>query len=297
MIYISGCGGMLGEAFYRLWSKEEELTCSDIDVNEPWLQYCDVRDEYGYLKSVEKSRADVLIHLAALTDLEYCEANPRDAYMTNTIGVENAAYIANTLTIPLIYVSTAGIFDGKKEIYDDWDLPNPIGVYARSKYVGEVFVREHVRRHLVCRAGWMMGGGKKDKKFVKKIIDKIPVEGTADLFVVMDKQGTPTYTDDFALTVRQLLASQNWGTYNVVCHGLTTRFEVARAIVDNLNRSNLVKVHGVTSDFWRGTYWAPRPPSEQLLCRKLELRGNRVMRPWTVALSSYIQQFWSDKIL
>jgi len=73
-----------------------------------------------------------------------------------------------------LYISTAGIFDGKKDLYDDWDMPNPLGVYARSKYMGERFVVENANRFLVCRAGWMMGAGpKKDKKFIQKLMKQI----------------------------------------------------------------------------------------------------------------------------
>jgi len=87
-------------------------------------------------------KPDYLFHLGAYTDLEFCETNIDDTYNTNTLSVESAVYLANELDIPLLYISTAGIFDGKKELYDDWDLPNPLGHYARAKYAGERFVIE-----------------------------------------------------------------------------------------------------------------------------------------------------------
>ena len=173
-IYIAGCGGMLGEAFYKKFSNEYDLMCTDIDVNESWLSYLDFRNLKEYKSQVEKFNPDYLIHLGAHTSLEYCEMNSDDAYDTNTKSVENAVYISNLLNIPIIYISTAGIFDGSKEEFDDWDTPNPLGVYARTKYLGERFVIENSSRYLVCRAGWMMGGGpKKDKKFINKIIKQI----------------------------------------------------------------------------------------------------------------------------
>ena len=108
--------------------------------------------------------------------------------------MEHAVHIANELGIPLLYISTAGIFDGAQETYDDWDQPNPLGQYARSKYMGEKFVPENCRQHLVCRAGWMMGGGPaKDKKFIQKLMKQLK-EGASELFIVDDKLGTPTYT-------------------------------------------------------------------------------------------------------
>jgi dTDP-4-dehydrorhamnose reductase len=99
------------------------LRCSDIDVNENWLTYLDFRNLKAYWEDVSQFKPDYLFHLGAYTDLEFCELNKDAAYETNTISVENAAHIANLLNIPLFYVSTAGIFDGKKELYDDWDVP------------------------------------------------------------------------------------------------------------------------------------------------------------------------------
>ena len=172
-IYIAGAGGMLGEAFYRIFKDDFDLKCTDKDVNEDWLGFLDFRDFDKYKDDVETFKPDYLFHLGAYTDLEFCEQNIDDTYLTNTISVENAVYIANSLDIPLLYISTAGIFDGEKELYDDWDEPNPLGHYARSKYMGERYVVTHSNRYVVCRAGWMMGGGpKKDKKFIKGKIEK-----------------------------------------------------------------------------------------------------------------------------
>ena len=173
-IYIAGCGGMLGEAFYKIFNKDYILKCSDIDLNEKWLTYLDFRDIDNYRKDVYDFQPDFLFHLGAFTDLEFCETNKDDTYITNTLAVENAVFISNELKIPLLYISTAGIFDGSKDSYDDWDTPNPLCTYARSKYAGELFVQNNSNKYIICRAGWMMGGGlKKDKKFVNKIINQI----------------------------------------------------------------------------------------------------------------------------
>ena len=200
-IYMAGCGGMLGEAFYIQFKKEFKLKCTDKDVNTPWLSFLDFRHFENYRKDVLDFNPDYLFHIGAHTDLEFCENEIDDTYATNTLSVENAVKIANELDIPLLYISTAGIFDGKLNSYDDWALPNPLGHYARSKYAGELFVKENISRHLICRAGWMMGGGpQKDKKFIQKLMKQIK-EGKKELFVVNDKDGTPTYTHDFAKNV------------------------------------------------------------------------------------------------
>jgi len=214
-----------------------------------------------------------LFHLGAHTDLEYCEQNQSDAYHTNTLSVESAVSIANDLDIPLLYISTAGIFGGEKEYYDDWDLPNPLGHYARSKLAGENIVVQNARRYLVCRAGWMMGGGpQKDKKFINKLMLQIKNE-TKELFIVDDKLGTPTYTHDFANTVDTLLNKELWGLYNVVCQEITSRIEVAQELVKILNLENKVKITPVKSAYWGKEYFAKRPASERLITSKLNILG------------------------
>ena len=293
-IYVAGCGGMLGEAFYSVFKESYNLKCTDINVNDDWLSFLDFRDFDLYKKDVEEFKPDYLFHLGAFTDLEYCEENVDDTYMTNTISVENAVYIANNLNIPLLYISTAGIFDGKQDTYDDWDLPNPLGHYARSKYAGEVFVEKNIQKHLICRAGWMMGAGpKKDKKFVQKIMQQIK-DGKKELFIVNDKLGTPTYTHDFAQNVKLLLEKEYWGLYNMVCSGITGRFEVAEELIKILKLEDDVKVIPVDSSYWKKEYYAERPPSERLVDKKLELRGVNVMRDWKICLEEYIRDYYTD---
>jgi dTDP-4-dehydrorhamnose reductase len=293
-IYIAGCGGMLGEAFHKIFNEDYELKCTDIDVNEAWLSSLDFRDYEAYRRDVSEFKPDFLFHLGAYTDLEYCDLNQDDAYATNTMAVENAAYISNQLDIPMLYISTAGIFDGAKDTFDDWDQPNPMGHYARSKYAGEVFVEKNVRRHLICRAGWMMGSGpKKDKKFIQKIMQQLK-QGKKELFVVNDKLGTPTYTHDFARNVKLLLEKELWGLYNMVCGGITGRLEVAQELLKVLNLTDEVKVTPVGSDYWKGVYFADRPASERLINKKLDLRGLNVMRDWRVCLEEYIGSYYQD---
>lgn len=293
-IYIAGCGGMLGEAFYHVFKEEYKLKCTDKDVNEEWLSFLDFRDFEKYRQDILSFIPDYLFHLGALTDLEYCELHVDDAYATNALSVENAVIIANELDIPILYISTAGIFDGKKEAYDDWDVPNPLGAYARAKWAGEQYVQECARRFFICRAGWMMGGGPiKDKKFINKIMRQLK-EGRKELFIVNDKLGTPTYTYDFAYNVKRLLETEYWGLYNMVCGGMTSRLEVAKEILSLLGLTEKVRITEVTSEHFKEEYFAERPACERLVNRKLDLRGLNIMRDWKTGLKEYLEKDFAD---
>jgi dTDP-4-dehydrorhamnose reductase len=293
-VYIAGGGGMLGEAFYRQFKNGFDIRVTDIDTNEDWIDFLDFRDAAAYHKDVVNFRPDYLFHLGAHTNLEYCEKNTGDAYLTNTLSVEHAVAISNELDIPLLYISTAGIFDGQKDVYDDWDQPNPLGHYARSKYMGERFVIENKSRYLICRAGWMMGGGPaKDKKFIGKILRQVK-EGKTELDIVNDRFGTPTYTHDFANNVRLMLRHGLWGVYNMACSGETSRIEVTREILRILGKENDIRVNEVSSRFFGKEYFAPRPYSERLVNTKLQLRNMDRMRDWKRCLHEYLDIYYRE---
>ncbi|MGI9103743.1 MAG: SDR family oxidoreductase [Terriglobales bacterium] len=290
-IYIAGCGGMLGAAVYRQFSAVASVEATDIDVNESWLTFGDVRDYDAIRESVLNFRPALIVNLAAHTDMEYCERNAQDAWLTNAFGSENLAVVANELNVPYVYISTAGIFGGEKAEFNDYDDPLPLSVYAKSKYAGERFVREHVSRFYVVRAGWMMGGGpRKDKKFVNKIYKQLAA-GARELFAVDDKAGTPSYTEDFARGLLALVQSGRYGVYNQVCEGSASRYDVAVELVRCLGLQDQVKVTPVSSEWFKSEYFAPRPASERLVCLKLRALGLYLMRHWKVSLAEYAGQF------
>ena len=293
-IYFAGCGGMLGEAFYKKFNKDYECRFTDKDLNEDWLDFLDFRNAESYFEDVLNFNPDLLVHLGAYTSLEYCDENELDALNNNVTSLETAVLISNKLDIPLLFISTAGIFDGLKNEYDDWDAPGPLGVYARSKVLAEDYISRNANKYYVMRAGWMMGGGpKKDIKFVGKILRQIK-NGKNILNIVNDKDGTPTYTHDFVNVAFNLINSGRYGIYNCVCEGLTSRLEVAKEIIKILNLENTVKINEVNSDFFNKEYFSKRPRSERLLNKKLEILKLNDMRDWKISLKEYIQNYFTN---
>jgi len=289
---LLGAGGMLGKAVYEVFSKNyKQVMATDIDLNEPWLSFLDFREYSQVEKAFTSFQPDLVLHLGALTDLEHCEKNIENSWLTNALGPENTAILCKRYNIPMVYISTAGIVDGAQDVYNDFDAPNPLSIYAKSKYYGEVFVKTYLEKFFIFRAGWMMGGGvKKDKKFINKIFKQIQ-GGATELFVVNDKLGTPTYTNDFANGIHKVVQSGLYGLYNQVCGGSCSRLDVAREFVRLLGLEQKVKVTQVTSDYFNDTYFAPRPLSEKLVNMKLDARGLNFMRDWKVCLAEYAAEF------
>jgi len=260
------------------------------------LSFLDFRNFDEYRQDVIDFKPNWLFHLGAYTDLEYCELHPEDTYETNTKSVESAVSIANELNIPLLYISTAGIFDGLKDVYDELDQPVPLGHYGKSKYLGEKYVIENSNSYLVCRAGWMMGGGaKKDKKFIQKLMSQI-LSGRRILNIVNDKLGTPTYTHDFARNTALLIEKNQRGLFNMVCGGLTSRLEVAHELIQLLNLQDVINIEEVTTAFFSEEYFAERPACERLINKRLNDLDLNIMRDWKIALHDYVRSYYAAHI-
>jgi len=286
---------MLGEAFYNTFYDDYKVHASDIEVNESWLTELDVRDLDAIREEALEFQPDYIINLAAHTDLEFCENNPDDTYLTNTVGAENGASISEELGSTYVFISTAGIFDGGKEIYNEDDIPVPLNVYGKSKYNAELSIKNSCTKYFIFRAGWMMGGGHKDKKFVHKIIKQI-LAGKRVLHVVDDLKGSPTYTYDFARNVKEMISTDFYGLYNMTCEGGPSRYDVAAEMLKIFDLQDRIELIEVKSDHFSEEYFAPRPDSEVLENAKLRLRNLNTMRDWGLSLKDYLEKDWTQLV-
>lgn len=251
----------------------------------------DVRDAQQVIATVSGQQPNLVIHLAAETDVDRCEVEVDHAYRTNTLGTWNIALACQREDIPMVYVSTAGVFDGRKsEPYIEFDHPNPVNVYGKSKLQGEELVRQLLSRYFVVRASWMIGGGPmKDRKFVGKIIKQLDA-GAKELNAVTDKIGSLTYAPDFSHHLVKLIETKHYGTYHLANKGTCTRYDVARHILDHLRRKDVV-LNAVTSEAF--ILPASRANSEMLRNYALELRGMNTVRDWREALDDYLDKHYS----
>jgi len=293
-IYVAGCGGMLGQAVHAACTSVAEVAASDLDPRADWLEQLDVADLDRFSAAVDAFRPDLVINLAAQTDLEVCERQPDLARAANTVGTANGATVAARLGVPYVCISTAGIFDGSQDVYSDDDPAHPTTVYGATKLAGEVVARATLDEHFVLRAGWMMGGGPAlDKKFVNLLYRQLSA-GARTLHAVTDKLGSPTYTHDFARGLLEVVGSGQYGTYNMVGEGPASRFDVAVELVRLLGLADVVEVVPTTSEFFAADYFADRPRSEQLSNDRLRDRGLGPMRAWRDALAEYAEEYAAD---
>lgn len=290
-ILVTGAAGMLGFALCpRLSEEGHHVLATDIRMLVSDIKKLDVRDLNQVIDFCRFNAPDAVMHLAAETDLELCEKDIRHAYLTNTIGTRNLAWVCRDLDIPMVYISSVGVFDGTKpEPYDENDIPNPINVYGRTKWAGEIIVESVLQRYFIVRAGWMIGGGEREKKFVALIIQQIR-KGSKQIQVVTDKIGTPTYNVDFARGLVWLVSTGHYGIYNFSSGGIVSRYQVAQKILEVLGRNDVV-LAGITSDsqYIRDNFPTLRPKSEAMCSIKMKALNLKCMRPWDVALEEYLK--------
>jgi dTDP-4-dehydrorhamnose reductase len=300
-VLITGCGGMLGNAIYPYFrARVPNLLATDIQI-EPdehdWLTYVDARDPAAMAKAFDGFRPDLVLHLAALVDVEECEAKQDAATESNVTATRITAELSAKFNADLVYISTGGVFDGLKgDYYTEDDTPNPIMIYGATKLDGEHEVRKIHSKSFIVRAGWMVGGGpRNDHKFVSFICSQL-ASGARVIYGVTDKIGTPTYTHDFAMNLFALLGRKAYGTYHMVCQGSGTRFDVAKEIVRICGFENEIEVKPVDSSHFDKQFWVRRPDCEMLKNTRLEALGINLMRDWRVALAEYLRRDYASVI-
>jgi dTDP-4-dehydrorhamnose reductase len=289
-IFIAGANGMLGTTLQNLTDPKKFLLTDKETSNT--VKFCDIRDLTHTSEIINDFQPDIILNFAALVDLEYCEQEKDDCYLTNTISAIHLFNLAKDRNIPYVFISTAGIFGNDKEFYTEEDQPFPLSAYGKSKYYTEQLLKNQgYEKYWIFRAGWMMGGGpNKDKKFVNKIMKQINA-GAKELFVVDDKLGVPTYTKDFASSILKHIEEElPYGLYNMVSQGEASRYETAVAINEYLNLG--LTVNKVDSDYYKEEYFAPRPYSEKLINKYLNDLERNYMRNWKVCLHEYLNEFF-----
>lgn len=276
MILATGAKGMMGSYLSTIYC-DDEIVITDIEE-------LDVRDRHQVDAAVAQYHPSHIFHLAAETDVDFSEKEPDHAYCTNVIGTLNVALACQKYDAVMVYISTVGVFGGEKsDLYTEFDEPNPVSVYGKTKLEGEKIVSDLLQRYFIVRAGWMMGGGpRKDHKFVSKMMQLITNRN--EISVVTDKIGSPTYARQLVANLRLLVESEYYGLYHCVNRGSCTRYEMALEMVHILGANT--KVKPVNSAYF--PLPAPRPRTEAVCNYKLDLLGLNRMTSWEDALAQYL---------
>lgn len=242
----------------------------------------DITDASQALSAISLAAPDAVIHAAAFTAVDQCEKDPDAAFRTNATGTAHVAGACRQLGIPLLYVSTDYVFDGTKSTpYHEGDQPNPLSVYGKSKWMGENSVRQLLDRFWIVRISWLFGPH--GRNFVRTILT-LARDGKP-LRIVDDQYGAPTYTEDLAVKLGEIVLRAPSGIYHVTNEGYCSWFEFARQVLHQAGLDGVPVSPITTSEAGRP---APRPPNSRLENRRLKASGLGLLPPWQEALTRYL---------
>ncbi|MDH7484650.1 MAG: dTDP-4-dehydrorhamnose reductase [Anaerolineae bacterium] len=268
---ITGCLGQLGRALREALA-DRTLLLLDLpegDITDPAI-----------IPVIADFQPDVVLHPAAYTDVDGAEREPDAAYRVNVWGTQNVALACQRCGAAMLYVSTNEVFDGTaEEPYREWDRPNPISVYARSKAAGERVVQALLSRFYIVRVAWLFAPG--GHNFVTKIIAAADRHGA--LRVVDDEFGNPTYAPDAAAAMARLIETGHYGIYHFTNAGFCSRYEFACQILRLAGRGH-VPVTPIPSSEWPR---AATPPRRAVLANTAGAELGITLRPWKDALREY----------
>jgi len=276
-VLVLGANGQLGYEFLNFLKDKVELysfSHSELDI----LDFEKLVDKFNEISP------DVVINCAAYTKVDQAEKEQTLAYQINSIGAKSVSFASFKVKAKVVYFSTDYVFDGLKgSSYREFDKPNPISIYGKTKLAGEIYTKEHNPNHLILRISWLYGIN--GSNFVKTIIRLAKEKG--ELKVVNDQIGAPTYTLDVVKQTWKLIQDDSVGLYHSSNVGQTTWFEFAKRIVEQLNLK--VKVLPIkTNEF---IVLARRPSFSVLDNYLLKIENKNIMRSWEEAFDDFIESY------
>jgi dTDP-4-dehydrorhamnose reductase len=278
-IAVTGAGGALGRALRATAEEHHEL----VPFGHADLA---VEDLSAVMDRMASAQPEAIIHAAAMTSVDGCEVDPRGAFLVNSLGTRNVSLAAARTGAILVYISTDYVFDGEKgEPYHEFDAPDPISVYGKSKLAGEREAQTLAPEHLIVRTSWVFGGG---NDFLSGALRRLAAGETVP--AIVDLVGTPTYVQHLAERLIPLVLSGHRGVVHLggpevtTWHDLLSRAvhlgalpgEVTEQKADELGRPARRPANSaLTSLVLRTPEVPPMPPLEDALDEMMEAVSGR----------------------
>ncbi len=251
---------------------------------------CDLTDAEAIRRVVRETVPEVVIHTQALSDVDRCEQEPREAQQQNVQTIEHLCFALEERESLLLMLSTDYVFDGVKgRPYHEQDEPRPLSVYGRTKLAGEQRALRYAKGYVI-RPSTLFGGGRMN--FCDAIVQRVQHGESIEAFV--DQTTSPTYSDDLAEGIETLITTMRGQSlqglprlYHMTNGGWATRVEFAKRVAGLLKQDDSL-IHAVPMSQQRRP--AQRPACSALVSRHLGRIIGRTLRPWDEALQAYLRQ-------
>ncbi|MDH2881571.1 dTDP-4-dehydrorhamnose reductase [Bacillus cytotoxicus] len=276
-VLVTGAKGQLGQDILRLLE------------NSPWEVFgfgreeLDITDKEQVNNRVFTIQPNIIIHTAAYTQVDQAESDEQTAFKVNGEGTKYMAQAAEKIGAKFCYISTDYVFDGtKNEPYKIDDQTNPQTVYGKSKLAGEQYTQKYCSKYFIVRTSWVFGlyGNNFVKTMLHLATDK------EKLGVVHDQIGAPTYTNDLARFIVELVQSNKYGVYHASNSGVCSWYEFAKEIFKQANINITVNPLS-TEEFPRP---ATRPKYSVLDKGMIQQNGFNEFPHWKEALGDFLNK-------
>lgn len=280
-ILVTGASGQLG------YDVERELERRGIEHLGTSSRELDITDREAVERLMQSYRPDAVIHCAAYTKVDLAEDEPERCWAVNADGTRNMAAACRKTGAKLLYISTDYVFPGTGErSYETGDPTGPVNTYGRSKLAGELAVQSLLEKYFIVRISWVFG--KNGNNFVKTMLRL--AETKAELSVVCDQIGSPTYTADLAPLLCDMVQTERYGVYHATNEGTCAWSEFAEAIFELAGRQ--VVVHPIPTSAYPTR--AARPLNSRMSKECLHSNGFQELQEWKNALARYLKEITGE---
>lgn len=280
-ILVTGVSGQLG------YDVERELERRGIEHLGTSSRELDITDREAVERLMESYRPDAVIHCAAYTKVDLAEDEPERCWAVNADGTRNLAAACREIGAKMLYISTDYVFPGTGEQFRRTDDPvSPVNTYGRSKLAGELAVQSLLEKYFIVRISWVFG--KNGNNFVKTMLRL--AETKAELSVVCDQIGSPTYTADLAPLLCDMVQTERYGVYHATNEGTCAWSEFAEAIFELAGRQ--VVVHPIPTSAYPTR--AARPLNSRMSKECLHSNGFQELPEWKNALARYLKEITGE---
>lgn len=281
-IFITGADGALGREMQEILHKNGVNYVAS-DLNE-----LDIGDFKKTNETLLKHRPDIILHFAAISDVDGCEKNKDLAHRVNTLGTMGLAIIAKKIGAKILYVSTNFVFDGTSEQpYSEHSKPNPINEYGKTKFFGENYIRDICDRFYVVRTSYLFS--KHSKTYISKFL--VTKDKPNSMNAICDIFASFTYTVDLANAIFTLIKSENYGIFHIVNKGFGSWLDFtlkAQEFLKFKTTINPTKIEELNLS-------APRPRFTPLESKNFEFLFQQNIRTWEQALEEFIKTLPNQK--
>ncbi len=277
-ILITGASGQLAMEFQRYLKTADYYKVAALDKKD-----LDISDSKKVSEAISHYKPAIVLNCAAYNQVDKAEKDFDTAFKVNALGVKNLAISCKKSNILLVHYSTDYVFDGAKEdFYTEYDIPNPINKYGKSKLSGERFLAEGADNFLLFRVSWVFGPGKQNFLYKLKELTK----RNHMLKIVCDQVSVPTYTEDIVRITMMAVENGINGVYHLTNSGYASKYEVARYYIEKLKLANLILP--VDSEFFPTA--AKRPYFSAMSNAKLSAAVQEEIPDWKDAIDRFVRR-------